>query len=149
MPVCHGWNTVQPESCNTALQKVKEVSLLGQTVLGRGMPPLLQTRQGGSPGTLQCSALLRLRSQPSCCPAVALPPLLGAELAMLRWRWPLEVFSRPAQCGPKTSPKGTSCSPGSPRTWGTHRYILHWGHVANVQLGLMRVQPRHQRRERQ
>lgn len=149
MPACHGWSIVQPESCNAALQNVKEINPVGQTVLGPGIPPLLQTGQGGGPGVLQCSASLGLRSRPRRSPAVALPPLLWAELTVVRWCWPSEIFSWPAQRGPKTFPKETSHSPGSPRARGTHRYILHWGHIASVQLGLMRVQPRHQSRERQ
>lgn len=157
MPACRGWSSARPASRNTALQKAKEINPLGQTVLGPGIPPLLQTGQGVFPGcrsALPCCGgglgPVAGRLWPCRRPALALPPLLGAESATFQRRWPSDGFGQPAQCGPKTSPEETARSPGSLRAQGTHRYILHWrAHVANVQLGLMRVQPRHQRRERQ
>lgn len=59
------------------------------------------------------------------------------------------IFIWPAWQGPRASLKEPSHFSVSPWVWRTHRYILHWGHVASVQLGLMRAQPRHQRRETQ
>lgn len=149
MPACHGWSVVQPESCNTALQNVKEINPVGQTVLGPGIPPLLQTGQGGVLGC--CSALPRWGWVLDPDAARLWPCHRSCGLS---WPWS-------GGAGPQRSSAGQhSAAPKSPlrrhpipqavlRPRGTHRYILHWGHIASVQLGLMRVQPRHQSRERQ
>jgi len=82
---------------------MKETRPLGQTVFRPGIPPLVETRQGVGPGTLQCPAFCGC----GLSPAIALPPLLRA-VSHAPVVLVLEGLQSASTAWSKTSPKETS-----------------------------------------